>query len=66
MLRLRAMDLRVLDQLRFQYVLALFQTAAQSTVAHDSEIVLHTRQGVDVADPMLQCVSRVNICSSLP
>ena len=39
--------------------------AAQSTVAHDSEIVLHTSQGVVVSDPMKQYASRVNVCSSL-
>ena len=33
---------------------------------HGSEIVLHTRQGAAVADPMLQYVSRVNVCSSVP
>ena len=49
------------DQLRSPNVLALFQTAAQSTVAHDSEIVLHMSQGVVVSSPMLQYASRVNV-----
>ena len=40
--------------------------ALQPNVLHGSEIVLHTRQGVVVAVPMLQCVSRVKFCSGLP
>ena len=54
------------ELLRFQYGLAPFQTVVQPIVSHGSEIVLHTRQGAVVTDPMLQCVSRVNVCSSLP
>ena len=50
----------------FNTFLALFQTVVQPNVLHGSEIVLHPRQRVVVADPMLQCVSRVNVCSSLP
>ena len=46
--------------------LALFQTVEQSIVSHGSEIVLHKRQRVVVADPMLPRVSRVNVCSNLP
>ena len=57
--------LSVFGQLRSQYALAPFQTVAQFTVSHGSEIVPHTRQGVVVSDPMLRCVSRVNVCSSL-
>ena len=43
-----------------------FQTVVHPNVSPGSEIVLHTRQGVVVEVPMLQCVSRVNVCSTLP
>ena len=43
-----------------------FPNGGTTIVSHDSEIVPHTRQGAVVADPMLQFVSRVNVCSSLP
>ena len=35
-------------------------------ITHSSEIVLHMSQGVVVSDPMLQCASQVNVCSTLP
>ena len=49
------------EWLRFQFGLAPFQTVVQPIVSHGSEIVLHTRQGAVVTDPMLQCVSSLSL-----
>ena len=58
-----------LSLLRSPGVFTLLQfvcTVVQRIVSLGSENVLHTRHGVVVAAPMFQCVSRVNVCSSLP
>ena len=59
----RSTTLRVMDQLRSQYALAPFQTVAQPTAQKSystrvKELWSRTR--------MLQCVSRLNVCSSVP